>query len=346
MTVDRTFATGLAKPWDLAFEPAGNQQLVATERDTGMIRALVGAAWRDLGSIGTLAPSPAFDPTGEGGLMGLAFDPNYPTAPYLYVCTSTTVDDRVLRLSVTLDGSSNPVSVSSPLAIVTGIPHGASHLGCRVRFQPGASPAALFVTTGDVFFGPNPQSDTSLAGKVLRVNVDGSAYPGNVSGRRWFTKGHRNPQGIAFRPGSNTPYSAEHGTDVNDEVNLLVNGANAGWDPTNGSDYDQSKLMTDFVKFPSALVPIYRSGVTIAPSGLTFLSDARWGAWDGAIVLAVLKNSELRVLLMNSDGTASGQFQIPGSTGVRLRSVVQGPDGNLYVATDQTSGAIWRVVPS
>lgn len=347
--MDTAFAAGLAKPWDLAFEPAGNQRLVVTENDTGLIRVRIGATWRDLGSIGALAPSPAFDLSGEGGLMGLAFDPNYPTDPYLYVCTSTMVDNRVVRLTVARDGSLDPLSVSSPLAIVTGIPHAGFHNGCRVRFQPGASPAALFVTTGDAGVGPGPQNDANLAGKVLRVQTDGSPYPGAAN--LWFTKGHRNPQGIAFRPGDQTPYSAEHGPNINDEVHRLAAGANAGWDPTNGSDYDQSKPMTDFGKFPGALAPVFRSGDarTIAPSGLTFLSGGQWGAWDGAIVLAVLKDSELRVLLMNPDGTASGQFQMPGSArGVRLRSVVQGPDGSLYVATDQTgpSGAIWRMVPS
>lgn len=348
-SVDPAFAVGLAKPWDLAFEPAGNQRLVVTENDTGTIRARIGTTWRDLGSIGSLVPSPAFDLSGEGGLMGLAFDPDYPTDPYLYVCSSTTVDNRVIRLTVTRDGSLDPLSVSSPLAIVTGIPHASFHNGCRIRFQPGASPAALFVTTGDAGFGPGPQHDTNLAGKVLRVQTDGSPYPGATG--LWFTKGHRNPQGIAFRPGDQTPYSAEHGPNINDEVNRLAEGANAGWDPTNGSDYDQSKPMTDFVEFPGALVPVYRSGDvrTIAPSGLTFLSGGQWGAWDGAIVLAVLKDSELRVLLMNPDGTASGQFRMPGSAlGVRLRSVALGPDGNLYVVSDQPgpSGAIWRIVPS
>ncbi len=169
-------------------------------------------------------------------------------------------------------------------------------------------------------------------------------------GSRWYTKGHRNPQGIAFRPGSNDPYTAEHGPNINDEVNQLVNGGNAGWDPTNGSDYDQTKPMTDLLKFPSAIHPVWRSGDvgTIAPSGITFLSGSQWKAWDGALMIAVLKNSELRVLVMNPDGSVSGQFQVPGSTGTRLRSAVQGPDGNLYVATDVAgpSGAIWKITPS
>ena len=82
--------------------------------------------------------------------------------------------------------------------------------------------------------GTAPQSTTVLGGKILRVDTNGSPWPGNVSGSRWYTRGHRNPQGLAFRPGSNDPYSVEHGPDVNDEVNQLVNGANSGWNPDNG----------------------------------------------------------------------------------------------------------------
>ena len=114
--------------------------------------------------------------------------------------------------------------------------HQGFHDGCRLRFQPGASPAALFVTMGDAAVGTGPQSLDSMNGKVMRVQTDGSGYPGNPFGAnavqaRIFTYGHRNPQGIAFRPGSNAPYSVEHGPDRNDEVNRLVAGGNGGLGP-------------------------------------------------------------------------------------------------------------------
>ena len=81
---------------------------------------------------------------------------------------------------------------------------------------------------------PSPQSRTVLGGKILRVDMNGDPWPGNVSGTRWYTRGHRNPQGLAFRPGSNDPYSVEHGPDVNDEVNKLVNGGEQRLEPDNG----------------------------------------------------------------------------------------------------------------
>jgi glucose/arabinose dehydrogenase len=224
------------------------------------------------------------------------------------------------------------------------------HNGCRVRFQPGANPPALFVTMGDAGNGPAPQNASGLNGKVLRVDEDGNAYPGNASGQRWYTTGHRNPQGVAFRPADNIAWSAEHGTSINDEVNALTNGGNAGWDPNTGGSYDQSRPMTDLAKFPGAIRPQWRSGDTrtIAPSGLTFLQNAGsedWKSWNGNVVLAVLKDKELRMLVVDSGGNVTGQLQIHASP-VRLRVPVLGPDGKLYVTTDENPGDIRVFEPS
>jgi glucose/arabinose dehydrogenase len=169
---------------------------------------------------------------------------------------------------------------------------------------------------------------------------------------RWYTKGHRNPQGITFRPGSTVPYEAEHGPNIDDEVNALPNGGNGGWNPTNGTDYDQTKPMTDLNRYPSAFKPVWRSGTpanpgTYAPSGITFVTGPQWKSWSGHIMMAFLKNSELRVLFLTGYGTGAGQKIVPGSQkGVRLRVPVQGPDGKVYVATDADPGAIWQITAS
>ena len=342
-----TWAGGLSKPWDLAFLPDGAG--VYTENDTGRIWGRLSGDDRNhlFGQVQTFAASPAFDNTGEGGLMGIAIDPNWSSNRRAYVCYSTTVDNRVARF--TLDpASSTPIADWTP--IVTGIPHNTFHDGCRVRFQPGTG--ALFVSTGDAALRTGPQSDTVLAGKILRIDTDGNPWPGNVSGQRWYTKGHRNPQGIAFRPGNNQPFSIEHGPDVNDEVNQLTNGGNAGWNPDNGSAYDQSKPMTD--PAIATIFPTWASGgVTVAPSGGTFLSGAKWRNWDGALVVACLDGSpdvgqRLLVMHLSADGTTLTAPPVTAlNLGVRLRSAVQGPDGDLYVTTDGDggSGAIWRIIP-
>jgi glucose/arabinose dehydrogenase len=341
-----TWVGGLSKPWDLAFLPGG--EAVYTENDSGKIWGRLSDAdpHHLLGQVQTFATSPAFDPGGEGGLMGIAIDPAWSSNHRAYVCYSTTADNRVA--SFTVDPSA-PTPITNWTPIVTGLPHAGNHNGCRVRFQPGTG--ALFVSTGDAAQGPAPQSDTVLGGKILRIDTDGNPWPGNTSGQRWYTKGHRNPQGLAFRPGTDQPFSVEHGPGVNDEVNQLANGGNAGWDPNTSGTYDQSKPMTG----PLATIqPTWASGgVTVAPSGATFLSGARWKAWDGALVVACLDGDasvgqRLLVMHLSADGASLTTAPVNAlALGVRLRSAVQGPDGNLYVTTDGDggSGVIWRIIP-
>jgi glucose/arabinose dehydrogenase len=346
------WVTGRSKIWDIAFPP-GSLPPIYTENDTGNILARQSdqQTARPLGRVAQF--DPAFDPSGEGGLMGIALSPGFSTSDWrAFVCYSTSTDNRVARFDVNFAGGPF-AALSNWTPIVTGLPHASIHNGCRVRFQPGTG--ALFVSTGDATTATGPQSATVLAGKVLRIDQDGHAWPGNASGALWYTRGHRNPQGLAFRPGSNDPYSVEHGPDVNDEVNKLVNGGNSGWNPNNGSGgYDQSRPMTDPSLTPS-MTPVWTSGgVTVAPSGATFLSGAQWKGWNGALVVACLDGSpdvgqRLLVMHLNANGTALTSAPVSVlAISSRLRSAVEGPDGDLYVATDTADGggAIWRIRPT
>lgn len=338
LTINRAYVTGLSQAWDIAFAPDGT--LLYTEK--------AGTVSRFSGGVKTLLGSVAGSTiNGEGGLMGLAVDPDFATNHFAYVCTTTATDNRLVRLTLDLAAATG-AGITAQAAIRTGMPRSNFHNGCRVRFQPGTRD--LFWSMGDAGIGTAPQSLQSFGGKILKATVlaDGTLQPAGMLGGYVYSYGHRNPQGLAFRPGTNDLYTAEHGPGVNDEVNRPTSGANGGWDPIPG--YSQGTPMTDLAKFPNAMRPLWRSGDirTIAPSGMTFLSGQQWKSWDGAIVLSVLKDSELRLLLTNPDGTISGQLQIGGSTGTRLRSVVQGPDGFLYVAEDVGGGAgqLWQVVPS
>ena len=348
------WVTGRSKIWDLAFLP-GYFPPIYTENDSGTIFARMGGAEtaRPLGTVSTF--DAGFDNTGEGGLMGIAVDPGYNAVANrrAYACYSTTTDNRVARFD--LDPFAVPgARITNWTTIVTGIPHNSFHDGCRVRFQPGTG--ALFVSTGDAGTATAPQSTTGLGGKILRIDTNGAAWPGNVSGARWYTRGHRNPQGLAFRPGSNEPFSIEHGPDVNDEVDWLVNGANSGWNPDNGAGvYDQSKPMTDATLPGPIMTAVWSSGgVTVAPSGATFLSGSRWKAWDGALAVACLDGSPdvgQRLLIMKVNAAGTALTEAPTTVlkrAVRLRTAVQGPDGNLYVVTDGVdgAGAIWLVLPT
>lgn len=336
--------TGLERPWDLAFLPSGD--LVFTER-VGRIDVRIAAS----GTVRTLAAPPDVVEAGEGGMLGIAVDPAFTTNRRIYTCfqsnVSGTPDVRLVRWRVndTLTGLTNRTD------LVTGIPTvSGRHTGCRPRFGPDGN---IWMGTGDAAVGTNPQSPTSLGGKVLRVTTDGAGVAGNATppfDPRIYTYGHRNVQGIAFTA-AGKPFSIEHGTDRDDEVNALVARANYGWDPVpagGGPGYDESQPMTDLTKFPDAKVAVWSSGnPTVAPSGGTFLAGPQWAGWQRGLAMAVLKDQRLRVIGLDDTDTTFEQDWTAITDRGRLRVAVEGPDGNLYLATDASpGGAILLVVPS
>ncbi len=339
LTVTQSFMGGLNRPWDLGFTPDG--WLLYTERPNGISAARADGSGRRL----LLRPPDLFVGS-EGGTLGLAIDPAYASNRRIYVCyTSTAADVRVVRYVV--DAGTTTLTAATP--ILTGAPlTSGRHSGCRPRFGPDGM---LWVGTGDAAVGTVPQDLGSLGGKVLRIDTNGGPAAGNPTlgggaDPRIWSSGHRNVQGIAFAPGAPAwhGFQVEHGTDRDDEVNRLVPG-NFGWDPVPG--YDESRPMTDRVKFPAAVVAAWSSGFpTIAPSGATFLTGAQWRGWNGALAVAVLKGAQLRVFFPQPNGAITGSVAAL-QLGVRLRSVVQGPDGALYVSTDARPGGdqIWRVNP-
>lgn len=332
--------------WDMAFAPDGT--MLFTERP-GRVSAVVS------GSVHQLAAPSDVVVVAESGMMGLAVDPQFASNRYVYTCFTSNIsgnrDHRVVRWTV--DAGYN--ALANRTDILTGIPASSSgvHAGCRTRFGPDGY---LWVTTGDAATGTVPQDKQSLGGKVLRIDRNGNGAPGNPgvvnpgSGFRpqIYTYGHRNPQGVGFRPSDGKAYSVEHGPDRDDEINLLEAGANYGWDPhpDGGTSYDQTRPMTDKVRWPAAKDAVWSSGSpTIAPSGGTFLSGSQWAGWNNAFAIAVLKGSQLRVVLFDGPGTNYLQWIDVTDRG-RLRVAVQGPDGDLYLAQDAGPGSILRVHPS
>lgn len=338
-----THVSGIGRPWDLAFTPGG--QLLFTER-TGKIRIRLAS-----GTIRTLADPADVADVGEGGMLGLAVDPNFSSNRRIYTCLRSTAggaaDIRLVRWRV----NGAVTGLEDRTDIVTGMPTNGSgrHSGCRPRFGLDGN---IWMGTGDAATNTVPQDPKSLGGKVLRIDTDGKGVPGNATApfdNRIYTYGHRNVQGIAFSPGGKA-YSIEHGTGRDDEVNLLVARANYGWDPKppgGGSAYDESQPMTDLTKFPNARKAVWSSGnPTIAPSGGTFLKGDKWGGWAGTLATAVLKDQELLVLAFDKNGTAVEQEWTRITDKGRLRVAVQGPDGNLYLAVDSDPGTILKVVPT
>ena len=320
------FVAGLDKPWDLAWLPNGT--LLVTERPGRLNLYLDGV---DAAPF-VISPEDVVA-RGEGGMMGLEVDPSFADNGYVYVCTTSNAggdpDVRLIRFTLrTPDGG----AVLERQDIVTGMPYSTGrHSGCRPRFGPDG---LLWVGTGDAAIGANPQDDDSLGGKVLRVDREGAAAPDNAGGFRWYSKGHRNIQGMAFRA-DGIGISAEHGPSVDDELNLLVAG-NFGWDPVPG--YNESVPMTDLGKFPDAVPAIWSSGSpTLALAGATFIEGRAWGNWDGVLAVATLKARHLHIYVVDSEGRVTGEERSIGDQG-RLRTPRQGPDGLLYITNDGGGG--------
>lgn len=336
--------SGLHHPWDIAFLPDG--QLLFTER-SGTLSKLTGTTKVPVADISDVRG------VGEGGLMGLAIDPKFTENRFIYTCynsTSTPIDIRVVRWRV----NAGTTGLEARADIITGMPSNTSgrHSGCRMAFGPDGY---LWIGTGDTAQNgrhpQTPQDPKSLGGKILRVDREGKAAPGNMEApfdSRIYSYGHRNIQGIAFLAQSMNGvigFSAEHGSTVDDEVNELKKG-NFGWDP----DVPYTELnvpMTDKQKYPDAIEATWRSGSpTQAPSGLATIRGPQWKVWDGALAMAMLKDKHLKILLLDNRGKITKEERALDDKG-RLRDIEQSPDGNLYISTDngKNEDQIVRLVP-
>jgi glucose/arabinose dehydrogenase len=320
-----TVVTGLVVPWALAFAPDG--RLFITERP-GRIRLVVN---------GELRPAPVVTlpvaAVGEGGLLGLALDPAFAQNNYLYVMytyrAGLTMLNRISRL--TLQGE----TAGDERVLLEGIPGASNHNGGRLKFGPDGK---LYATTGDAGQRDLAQQIDSLAGKILRLNPDGSVPADNpFPGSPVYSLGHRNPQGLAWQPGTDQLYSVEHGPSGEfglcclDEFNRIQPGGNYGWPVVTGAPGD-----------PRFIDPLLHSGsnATWAPGGAAFYTGDHLGPWRGNLFFGALRGSHLHRVVLGGplgDQIVSDEALFLGEYG-RIRDVVDGPDGYLYLTTSNRDG--------
>lgn len=319
-----TWIEGLIAPWSLVF--------------LNPDRALVSERGGDIRLIekGKLMPTPITTievaKGGEGGLMGLALHPRFPTEPYLYTMLTHAHDpvdgNRVIRLRLTADGR----KADFDRIILQSLPGARVHDGGRIAFGPDGY---LYVATGEIFERDLAQRHDNLGGKILRIDADGRIPPDNpFPNSPIWSLGHRNPQGLAFHPQTKQLFASEHGPSGEvglggfDEINLIEKGQNYGWPLAVGA--------VDRPEFRDPLVAW--SEVTTPPSGMAF--------WHNALFVATLRSQALIRITLRQDGS---QYFVTGlerwfvhnrSSGKygRLRDVVAGPDNALYLLTNNRDG--------
>ena len=337
-SVPRLVATvirsGLANPWDLAFAPDG--RMFVTER-VGNILIYASAAPNAV-QLANVFPVSNLNASGEAGLMSIELDPAFATNNLLYVCASVNDGGQWLNQVLRFRMNGN-TPVFDGYVIRSGMRANSNHDGCRIRFGPDGK---LWVTMGDAGNTANGQNPNVLNGKVLRVNSDGSVPSDNpimqgASARTAiYTMGNRNPQGLTFEPGTGRVIEVEHGDDTHDEINILRAGANYGYPVCRGPCGD-----------PRFVDPAWSSGnVTLATSGADFARGVQWGAYDGSLFVATLKESDLRRFTIAGAVATQRDVLFNGTYG-RLRTARQGPDGFLYLTTDNGSAdRVIRITPT
>jgi glucose/arabinose dehydrogenase len=309
---------GLEVPWALAFAPDG--RAFVSERP-GRVRVIRG---------GRLEPKPALTlpvaHVGEGGLLGLALHPRFPNPPYVYVYYTYEREglrNRVERLR------EQEGRLVRDRVILDDIPGAIVHDGGRIRFGPDGM---LYVGTGDARQPSLAQDPRSLAGKILRVTPEGTVPADNpFPGSPVYSLGHRNVQGLAWHPETRNLYATEHGPSgergfAHDEVNLIRPGSNYGW----------PDVLCGETHRPGFVDAVACSGEdTWAPSGAEFVAR---GAWRGRLLVANLRGAHLRAFVLSADGTRVERQEVVFSGFGRLRDVVEGPDGAVYVLTSNRDG--------
>lgn len=312
-----TIAEGLYVPWAIAI--SDNGKIYFTER-SGNLRVI------DKGRLvqePLITFGPPFVNRGEGGLMGIVLDPNFTQNHYIYVMQTYTEHNQLYNRVIRLKEDNDTAQIDQ--IIIDKIPGGILHNGGRIKIGPDQK---LYVTTGDTGNSNTSQDMNSLAGKILRLELDGSIPSDNpIPNSPIYSLGHRNPQGLAWNA-EDVLYASDHGPAGHDEINIIYPGANYGWPYVEGDETSTEFLIQN---------PIIQSGnITWAPSGMTFVKE---GPWNGQLLVAALRGEELLDFTIDDNGIDVKNMAswLQNQVG-RLREVVEDKDGIIYIATSNRDG--------
>jgi aldose sugar dehydrogenase len=329
---DAVLTQGLSYPWEILWGP--NNKLWITER-SGKISSVDPST----GAVAPLFTISDAVSQGEGGLLGMALHPDFSTTPEVFVAYNYSKNgvytEKIVKFTY------NGTTLSNPVTLLDNIPAANIHNGCRLAISADKK---LYISTGDAGVGNRAQDRNSPAGKILRINLDGTIPTDNPTpGSPLWSFGHRNPQGLVFV--NSTLYSSEHGASNDDEINIIQKNRNFGWPTVEGLCGTSE---TSFCGTNSVAEPIYTWSPTIAPSGMDYYNSDAIPQWKNSLLLAVLKDSKLLQLKLNSAGDKIDAVNVfYKSTYGRMRDVCVAPDGKVYVITSNgTNDKIIKVTPN
>jgi aldose sugar dehydrogenase len=336
-----TVASGLEHPWALAFLPDG--RILVTER-LGRLRMVApsGRVSEPLGGV------PRVRASGQGGLLDVAVDPKFTENRLIYLSFAEAGEGGAG--TAVARGRLGEEQLEDVQVIYRQQPkvQGDAHFGSRLVF---AKDGTLFITQGDrQAYREQAQDLGSGVGKLVRINTDGSIPKDNPfvgrSGARpeIYSYGHRNMQAAALHPETGQLWTVEHGARGGDELNHPEKGKNYGWPViTYGRDYSGAKIGEGTAK-EGMEQPVYYWDPIIAPSGAVWYTGDRYPGWKGSLFVGSMGPRAL-VRLTVENGRVTKEERYLAELGERIRDVQQGPDGLLYVVTDENEGRLLRVVP-
>ena len=333
-------AENLDHPWSLAFLPDG--RLLVTER-SGSLRIV------DQGQVSEpLANVPAVYAKSQGGLMDVVLHPDHANNGWIYLTLAhgSAKANATRLIRARLEG--NALVDVEVLFTAKPFKDTPVHYGGRLAFLPDNS---LLLSVGDGFdYREQAQLLDNHFGKIVRLLDDGKVPPDNpfIDGvgnlPEIWSYGHRNPQAIIVHAERDVVFAHEHGPDGGDEINVIVPGRNYGWPiTTHGRDYSGAAI-SPFTELHGTVDPMLHWTPSIAPAGMALVQGDKYPKWQGNLMVAALKARELRRVTIDSETIE--QQSLLTDLGERIRDVRTGPDGYLYVLTDNSNGRILKLIPA
>jgi glucose/arabinose dehydrogenase len=342
----QTVADGLVHPWSLAFLPDGS--MLVTERP-GRMRIVA----RDGKLSPPLANVPMVFAVSQGGLFDVILDRNFAQNRTIYFSYAEPfgAGGRTALARAQIEMGETPrLTVVQVIYRQSGPVSRGMHFGGRIVQD---SDGNLFISNGEHFNDRNmAQTLDNDLGKIVRITPDGAAPPDNPFAKRpgarpeIWSYGHRNPQGLAINPADGKLWEQEHGAKGGDEVNIIIPGHNYGWPlVSHGVNYEGTPVGTGKATMAGVDSSVWHWTPSIAPSGMIFYTGDLFPGWKGSLINGALKFQLLSRLELKGDKVVKEERVLQGLQ-QRIRDVRQGPDGALYLVTDEDAGRILRVAPA